>query len=96
MLDRDPIYIGVVIFMILAWVVLWKVIPADLKAVYFFLLPILVVILFYLAFVRNKFRAIDRVKALLAVIVILLGAVSFCHAILRIDIAKLVVGYLNR
>lgn len=91
--NRDPIYICIGFALAFVWALLLNRVQPDYRIVYLFLLPIIAIPTFYLIFVRNRFPAASWARALLWLMVILLGVVSFFQAILRINLIEMLFDF---
>ena len=84
-MNRDPIYICLGLIFTSVWAIMWHQIPPDYKIIYVFILPIIVIPVLYLIFVRNRFFALNWIRGVLYFVVIVLGLAAFCQAILKFD-----------
>lgn len=85
-LQKDTLWIGIGIAGLTLWAILWHLVPRDFRLIYVSLLALIIIPLAYLLLARIRFARVSGVSIIMGLVIIFLGIVSFCHAVLAFDV----------
>lgn len=88
MINKDEIFIISGAALLALWATLLRSVPAEYRLIYYFALPLILVPLLYVMLIRNRYTPMVAVRALLLVVILAMGIISFAHAILKVDLIR--------